>query len=322
MSIYNDIFSWFFDNPSFDIPNNIKANLSKLSIHFLLNFFLYDFHFCAFFNKHYNNYNFASLDKELILKTIKYFLLKRKYTRNSINYSKLIYEDKNETIKEIMKKFPYIKKEEAIMIKDKYLELTSTTEKTQKKKKVKQKKLKLIDIENIIAEKKYCENCILNQNEMIKPYSNKSNHMNNIDIMFISSLPKEPISKAFSSKEFTFFKKYITKYIKPLNLRYLLLHNILCQFNLNNRNNIKNLCLPIIDQIIEMTNPRLIVSLGVDVSSMFEIDFPMKEIVNKVHFYKNKKIITTYHPFVIYNKEINSNVYDDLFSIIISNLGG
>ncbi len=179
----------------------------------------------------------------------------------------------------------------------------------------------LKNINDKYKENKYsnsiCKNCELFNNQIVTFDCSNHEDITNVDILFVSEAPDEmDIEKEIplSGKSGQIFRQYLHKYLGVF--KWFITNTCLCKTN-NTKPNVQMIsnCSNNLDEIIKITNPKLIIALGSTAAKRFN-SLPEKITQNRSFTkYGDYDLFVTVHPsYILKNHSIE--IYEDDFSRI------
>jgi len=321
----NLIKQFIIDKDADDIDNDA---LDMIQINTLITLFYKHDYARKIINEYLNSYeNINKFTKKEIL-----LFLKEIFHYYCIDPSILfpLYKKYKTKIK-MDKKLNFIKPYEYKIIENEINTLYNDDYKSARKNKNNTKKMSLNTVINNfknIKSSTLCKKCTLRNGGLVLFDSNNKSDISNCDILFVGEAPgKDEVeqNKPFVGRSGKLLRRMIEKYFS--NKKWFISNTCLCRPD-NNRTPTSdelNNCAPNLDKIIEITNPKYIVSLGKTAITRLNANPNNSGILSlrgKISNYKHQngksyKVFPTVHPSYIIrgNKE---SIYDEDFTKLLN----
>ena len=324
---YSVFFDWLFDGADSEIPDVIIENKSRFSIHYLLNLFMKNRKVCLYVNKYLNNFHCVGLPIEDFFRVIKFVIQQFNLSKFDLFHSKFIHINRDKEILEFISRYPFLKYNEASLIYDKYKSevINNICSKKISTKKIKKEKLRFEEIiEQFKDIKNSCSECALIKEPLCLFDTNSKSNISNIDIMFVGEAPgKSEAEKGipFVGASGELLRKYIKEFIIKNKIKFFITNSVLCRPPDNKISpEYVTSCHKNLDKLIEMINPKLIVTVGAISMKRLGMNGKITENHGKIFKYNNKNLcFPLVHPAAILRGVYSENIYKEDFKLLVMN---
>lgn len=161
-----------------------------------------------------------------------------------------------------------------------------------------------------------CQTCSL-YNEKIVTFDSNKEDIKDIDILFVAEAPGETETKMgvpLIGKSGQLLRKYISSHCQDKN--WFMSNTCLCRPPDNRKPTKQEMsnCMVMLEEIIDIVNPKLIVALGSTIMERFNIKGQITK-VRGFHKYGNRDVYLTLHPSAIMRSGENYIYDEDFFNI-------